>query len=1758
MGRNINIEFPIYNADGTPFNNLVIKKSTYESTVMGLGDKITGEVCYKDNTLAVTMSEYIEFKRSDKDDAVRFILVNPPTIVRDGTSSNGGDLKGMTKYSFEFYHPMCQLANYPFSDVAVSSDENKYLAESKTFSWAGKGIDFIAKINKNLEGTQWVVVASSESLKKLNLQPDEVVHSKSKNNKDNNVLTFDKTFIADVLKTTYETWEVPFVIDSLKRGEYTYKNKNNETIDYYDEGKRFVILFGYPSNEIYDCKQIVATTSESHNGLFYDPTSISLKSGQVLAFKNVDTEHASPYLLNSSKVPISFDTETMKYTASQDVEVYVGSNVQNAALNVWYGDNVDNPFVFKFGQGMGLKNNSRTPKNNKIVTRIVGYGSEKNIPYGYPQIRWYGNSEWKYTEYEDDDPTKAPKPTALLIYEGILNGQNVKLIKHPFTRKELMPTIYRETLFNKVSPYDANGNPNANYDPDTTLIDYIDADNSFVNPVDVSNPSVEIHQFEDIKPEFTNHKIISAYCDASILPAWESLEVFESGFINPSITSASEHGWASDAEILNQLYEEISPFPEGKVVYLSSKGATNIEATAKGVVESGNFFVHVSYKSEHFNYSKNVWIEDQGEPTVDWDDSTNADGEYVQDRFVIKIPQLRFDIYACASITEEMKINMRDGACIGCTFDVLVDWEDYKLNFFKEENGKSVFDPVIHTTDGDGHVRDGAKYPDSSQGQIALTVKKDLETFGVLMPNAYQKPKGGDPFVILGISLPESYILNAENRLDTASVQYMRENNVYYYDYPLKFDEYFLTNRPLILSQIKNNSIVRFRYGNEQTSLFIKQMSIKYGFSPLPQYDITLSDDIEIVLNKIGQVTDDVSRMSVQLSEIQKYYSQNFINELNTKLSKVANDVCQGLITFQQGLESIGNMIVHESIGSPRFSTGILTGSGWQIDKVGNAELESLRVRTYLEVVELLINRVQAQEGDTAFTDNDQIERVDKIRYGGIDYYLLSLKEKWSGYITSQQEGNVIRGVINTLAAKESGMSNVEDTPDTEHDGRNSYYTSWMRCVSVPNGMDLELGNNQILTILYGKNDIPADKNFPPCELMTIVRWGCIKNPNEKGITAGEKESRRRRQNSFYISTTEGRIMRLVGVNKPILNEGNFGSTLGELPDFVKNYTSVSPLIANGGDFLYAQGIVVENFIKIDKTGTAVVNYVDKGDWQTNTVYLVNEYNENTGQYETHDVWHNDSYWRCQEHQPVNGIYYEPTETSPYWDKLLRSGEDPVVYEIETSSSVINADANGNVSTGNIEVLAYKTTGNVRSENLLGLTSQYYAEYSIDGGTWESCANIRISISEIIYGIPAIRVRTTTSEISIRLKHTSDTSKVLKDNFKIQVVKDGAQGGRGKIGRFFYYAQEWVDTSEVSYLVSDAQAPYFLYSGNYWVFNPSVNDTYTLHEMGEPSNSNQDWQIMVSDFAYIITKAIFGEYAQFGSAIISGDWMLSTNGVIDGIPYNNGALYNNAPAYTWFNPSYPNVSHPEGGNFIPNYCVNLLTGATYQQQAWINGTIYAKNLYIESTFLMNSDKKVYGLYNVDQWKDDVDLYRGRLADDDINYLLGFNKGDIVGLETNTRLFGLLYEMQYAQGDAIYEGHGWELCTGSCQKVFYYGNTTGNNIYIPDPKVYKSKSIEIYNETENPCTVKCIDDGDLSYKDTDSHGCAFVRLAVGFGGVSVNFGEIVASQEQTYSSLTIPAKKKMTILSIQIYLNNAQEEKNHHYLWGAIETSPIFE
>lgn len=1285
LGRNIT--FQIYNADGTSFHNLVLRKSTVNSVVMSLGDNVTGYVYYKDNNLAITMQEYIIVKKNPNDaneDGVRYTLVNPPTIQREGMVSENSELKGMTKYSFTFYHPMYALGNIPFTDIAVTLDEKKYLSQNSTFNWIGTLFEFVAKLNANLADTEWLVEAN---IPQYEQDGETVTADWTKASELSDVLSFDKQFISDALKTAYDTWEIPYTITSINRN-----------------GKKFLVEFGLPSQEIYDTDGVT-------------------------------------------------------------------------------------PFVFQMGKGVGLKNNSRTPKNNKIVTRISGYGSEGNIPYGYPQIPWYGDPTWDYTI--DNDSTN---PNSYPIYNGIWGGANVRLIKHPFTRKNLMPSIYSETVFNKVSPYQPHGAipsynqtlaglmdaidikisqaesqdeiaaynhlksvltavnntsgatsqsfsdsatqgeiyegfvrkysselidgyvtgvtgdfefesvldlnkflvANTSYDPDTQIIDYYDATApEYPNPIVLSSPSFESHQFEDIKPRLGDAMLagVSAYYTPSEVPQYLTVSQV---IINISDMLATEMNVPNERAAVIALREALIA---GEMDYSDSKqgGSYNYEAS----VTHDDFFLYVKFQSSIHSFEY-VALYADSYPVV-WDDSMDDEGNYKQSYFKVTLPQLAFDIYACASITEEMEINMRSGACLGCTFKVQVDWEDYKAVFY-DDNGN--FDP-------DGEKRQSAidRYPYSNRGQITIIVAKDLDTFGTLMPNVYQQPHTGDKFVILGISLPTSYIAAAEQELDEAMMEYMLENNIPHYDYPLKIDEYFLANRTDILLQMQNNSIFRFVYAGTQMNLYIKEISIKYFEGVLPQYDITLTDDVEVVLNQIGKTVEDVSRMRVQMSELQAYYQQNFIDELKNKLDKVVDDVCQGRITFQQGLNSIGDAIFSGDVKSDIFQQGMYDGRGWRIDELGNAEFESIRARSFLEVVELLVNRMQAQEGDTAFSDNDQIDRVDKITSGGVTSYVLSLKEKWEGYVTAQLVGNILRGVVNTLAAKDAGVSDeTSNNPSKQgsDDGGNKYYTSWMRVVDTSE-TDNTLSTNQIRVVLYGDGDVPAGKNFEPCELMTVARWGCALNPNEQGISEAEKQSRIRRQRMFMISVSDGRVVKYTNVNSPILRNTNYGVTIGELPDFVKEYTDVARvlnLVGEHSDWLYAQGVVVQNFIKVNVDGDPEIQYVDCGEWvdgsQTaspsprNGVYLVNEWNPTAQQYETNDVWHNGCKWRCLQHQPVSSggteTYYEPKWNSPYWQMVEGNSN----YSIEFASSNGFSFRAGHVNTtitphlfyGNIDITA--------------------------------------------------------------------------------------------------------------------------------------------------------------------------------------------------------------------------------------------------------------------------------------------------------------------------------------------------------------------------------------------------------------------------------------------------------------------------------------
>ena len=342
-------------------------------------------------------------------------------------------------------------------------------------------------------------------------------------------------------------------------------------------------------------------------------------------------------------------------------------------------------------------------------------------------------------------------------------------------------------------------------------------------------------------------------------------------------------------------------------------------------------------------------------------------------------------------------------------------------------------------------------------------------------------------------------------------------------------------------------------------------------------------------------------------------------------LSRLVDDVAAGNITFEQAITVLGLAMFKGGAQFGEFVKSLWAGAGAGIDTNGNAEFESVRVRSYFECVELIINRLSAIEGDQLLTEADTIESVDDL---GNNCYGLHLKRKWDGYFTAQAVNNVLKGIVNTLAA-----------------GSGQYYTCWMRVNSV------NQANNYIEVTLYPDDQTPAGQNYPPCEMMKIARWG-----NQTDTT---------RQGCIYLSSTEGRIVRLTGVTKPIIDPSNYGATLGAVPDFIK---ALDLPIIEGQDYLYARGIIVQDIIRMDYQGHPLAEVVDRGQWSADANYYASDRNPATGVYEISDVWYNGCKYRCA--QPG-------THTAPAWNNTawaMVEGNPEFTVEFEDTDYIFDPD----------------------------------------------------------------------------------------------------------------------------------------------------------------------------------------------------------------------------------------------------------------------------------------------------------------------------------------------------------------------------------------------------------------------------------------------------------------------------------------------------
>lgn len=135
-------------------------------------------------------------------------------------------------------------------------------------------------------------------------------------------------------------------------------------------------------------------------------------------------------------------------------------------------------------------------------------------------------------------------------------------------------------------------------------------------------------------------------------------------------------------------------------------------------------------------------------------------------------------------------------------------------------------------------------------------------------------------------------------------------------------------------------------------------------------------------------------------------------------------------------------------------------------------------------------------------------------------------------------------------------------------------------------------------------------------------------------------------------------------------------------------------------------------------------------------------------------------------------------------------------------------------------------------------------------------------------------------------------------------VKDGE---KGDTGRMYYIAGEF--PQKAPYYRTDKLCPVVYYGTKWWYLDAASSTANDI-----PSDSSNKWKEL-QNYGVVLTDAIFvKQFAQFGAAIITGNWLISCHGTIGGVAYGgsveNPDQYNNRAAYTYFDPAYPQGYDP--------------------------------------------------------------------------------------------------------------------------------------------------------------------------------------------------------------------------------------------------------
>lgn len=408
-------------------------------------------------------------------------------------------------------------------------------------------------------------------------------------------------------------------------------------------------------------------------------------------------------------------------------------------------------------------------------------------------------------------------------------------------------------------------------------------------------------------------------------------------------------------------------------------------------------------------------------------------------------------------------------------------------------------------------------------------------------------------------------------------------------------------------------------------------------------------------------------------------------------VSRLQDNTAKGTITwekiqkFLQGLTAEDLSQFKKGATFGEFIQGMLFGTGGRIDELGNAEFESITSRSSIIAKELITNRQTAMESNFVFTESGLVETVAEIpatTEDGNVTYDLKLQKRWDNDFTAFKENDVVLASINTLA--ESGK----------------YYDMWLRVLSV------NTVTNTITVVCYPDNECPSKKNYPPCELARLIRWG----------NAVDED----RQSCWYISSSEGLLVWLDHVTKPIIDKTNYSLAMGKLPDALSFLFQDFPTANKRDGAFYAKWMMAASFQQIDYQGNPIYTTRDRGVWSMAVAQGENPYRNGDRTIDT--VYYLGCKWKCLEDKTTKPPIYSSTawafvEGNPYFtlemlssklwnfhlNDLMATNADGS-WKVFTTLSVVGRLYNQDVTDSMTNVVWTRDSGNLTADNKWALS----------------------------------------------------------------------------------------------------------------------------------------------------------------------------------------------------------------------------------------------------------------------------------------------------------------------------------------------------------------------------------------------------------------------------------------------------------------------